>query len=73
MAELHFNAFVMNCASHIQHGLWRHPEAVQPDFDQLSTWVELAKVLEEGLFDAIFFADVVGPIPSPAASPRWIT
>lgn len=60
MAGLHFNAFVMNCASHIQHGLWRHPEAVQPDFDQLSTWVELAKVLEEGLFDAIFFADVVG-------------
>lgn len=60
MTELHFNAFVMNTVSHIQHGLWRHPEAKQADFDNIDTWIELARTLEEGLFDAIFFADVVG-------------
>lgn len=60
MTELLFNAFVMNTASHIQHGLWRHPEARQHEFNDVRLWIEVAKTLEEGLFDAIFFADVVG-------------
>ncbi|WP_167051102.1 LLM class flavin-dependent oxidoreductase [Salinibacterium sp. ZJ77] len=59
-APLHFNAFVMNTASHIQHGLWRHPDARQHEFDDIDLWVDLAKTLESGLFDAAFFADVVG-------------
>ncbi|MET3721755.1 MULTISPECIES: LLM class flavin-dependent oxidoreductase [unclassified Arthrobacter] len=57
---LHFNAFVMNTGSHIQHGQWRHPEAQQADFNDVTMWIELAKTLEAGLFDAMFFADVVG-------------
>lgn len=60
MAELIFNAFVMNTGSHIQHGLWRHPQARQHEFDRLDLWLDLARTLEAGLFDAIFFADVVG-------------
>ncbi|MDH7785401.1 FMN-dependent oxidoreductase (nitrilotriacetate monooxygenase family) [Ochrobactrum sp. 19YEA23] len=60
MAELLFNAFVMNTASHIQHGLWRHPDARQADFEDVDVWINLAKTLEAGLFDAMFFADVVG-------------
>jgi FMN-dependent oxidoreductase (nitrilotriacetate monooxygenase family) len=60
MTELIFNAFVMNTASHIQHGLWRHPEARQADFNDVRVWIDLARTLEAGLFDAIFFADVVG-------------
>src|ERR1700753_3563275 len=60
VTELIFNAFVMNTSSHIQHGLWRHPEARQADFDDVKVWIDLAKTLEAGLFDAIFFADVVG-------------
>lgn len=60
MSELLFNAFVMNTASHIQHGLWRHPEAQQAHFNDVRVWINLAKTLEEGLFDAAFFADVVG-------------
>jgi long-chain alkane monooxygenase len=60
VTELIFNAFVMNTASHIQHGLWRHPEAGQADFADVNLWIDLAKTLEAGLFDAIFFADVVG-------------
>src|ERR1700712_4530006 len=57
---LHFAAFVMNTASHITHGLWRDPAGQQIDFDDLNVWVSLAKKLEAGGFDAIFFADVVG-------------
>lgn len=58
--RLHFAAFVMNTNSHIQHGLWRHPAARQSEFTSLSLWTDLAKTLERGRFDAIFFADVLG-------------
>lgn len=57
---LSFSAFVMNTASHILHGLWRHPEGKQIDFNDIDVWVDLAKKLEAGGFDNIFFADVVG-------------
>jgi FMN-dependent oxidoreductase (nitrilotriacetate monooxygenase family) len=57
---LHFAAFVMNTASHITHGLWRAPDGEQLRFNELDLWVDLAKRLEAGGFDAIFFADVVG-------------
>ena len=60
MTTLLFNAFVMNTVSHIQHGLWRHPDARQADFDDVQVWIDLARTLEAGLFDAAFFADVVG-------------
>lgn len=57
---LHFNAFVMNTNSHIQHGHWRRPDAEQVDFEDVSVWIDLAKLLEEAKFDAMFFADVTG-------------
>lgn len=57
---LRFCAFVMNTASHIQHGLWRHPDARQHEFDDVQLWVDLARTLERGRFDAMFFADVAG-------------
>ncbi|RLA44182.1 MAG: LLM class flavin-dependent oxidoreductase [Gammaproteobacteria bacterium] len=55
-----FSAFVMNTASHILHGVWRQPDGHQINFNSLDLWVDLAKELEAGLFDAIFFADVTG-------------
>ena len=57
---LHFAAFVMNTTGHIIQGTWRRPTAKQADFNSLDHWVDLAKTLERGKFDAIFFADVVG-------------
>lgn len=60
MARLKFNAFVMNTASHIQHGQWRHPDSQQVHFNDVDFWINLAKTLERGKFDAMFFADVVG-------------
>ncbi len=59
-ARLRFNAFTMNCVSHIHHGQWRRPDTRQLDYLDLNTWVDLAKTLEEGKFDAIFLADVIG-------------
>jgi FMN-dependent oxidoreductase (nitrilotriacetate monooxygenase family) len=57
---LHLSAFVMNTASHITHGLWRDPAGEQIRFNDLELWISLARLLEAGGFDAIFFADVVG-------------
>ncbi|QWT25146.1 NtaA/DmoA family FMN-dependent monooxygenase [Subtercola sp. PAMC28395] len=57
---LHFNAFVMNTTSHIHHGQWRRPDAGQTQFNDVQTWIDLAKLLEDAKFDAIFFADVSG-------------
>lgn len=50
----------MNTTSHILQGVWRQPGAGQTNFNSLEHWVHLAKVLERGHFDFIFFADVVG-------------
>lgn len=57
---LSFSAFVMNTASHILHGLWRDEEGHQLDFNNVELWISLAKRLEDGGFDTIFFADVIG-------------
>ncbi len=57
---LRFAAFVMNTTGHIIQGTWRRPGARQTDFNDLEHWVGLARTLERGKFDAIFFADVVG-------------
>ncbi len=57
---LRFNAFVMNTASHIHHGQWRREDAGQVDFEDVGTWIRLARILEDAKFDAVFFADVSG-------------
>lgn len=58
--RLSLNAFSMNCVSHIQQGLWVRPEARQLEYKRLDPWLELARILEKGCFDALFLADVVG-------------
>jgi FMN-dependent oxidoreductase (nitrilotriacetate monooxygenase family) len=62
--RLIFNGFSMNCVSHVFHGMWRHPDTKQTEFNELATWVELVKLLERGKFDALFMADVIGVDPS---------
>ncbi|MDQ1597894.1 MAG: long-chain alkane monooxygenase [Microbacteriaceae bacterium] len=57
---LHFNGFEMNTPSHINHGLWTHPANRRHEYTDLRYWTDTAKLLERGLFDAIFLADVVG-------------
>ncbi|GAA3672732.1 LLM class flavin-dependent oxidoreductase [Arthrobacter ginkgonis] len=58
--RLLLSAFLMNTSSHILGGQWRHPEAQQHRFHELSLWTDLARQLEDAKFDAMFFADVVG-------------
>ena len=60
MTRLRFNAFSMNCVSHIHHGQWVREDSRSIDYTDLDAWVELARVLERGKFDALFLADVVG-------------
>lgn len=54
------NAFNMNCVGHINHGQWTHPRDRSQDYTSLSYWTDLARVLERGLFDGIFLADILG-------------
>ena len=67
-----FNAFLTNTVSHIHHGMWRHPDSRQADYTDLNLWIDLVRTLERGHFDAIFFADTLGPmdITRAAGSPR---
>ncbi len=54
------NAFNMNCIGHINHGLWTHPRDTSTRYKTLEYWTELAQLLERGLFDGLFIADIVG-------------
>jgi len=58
--QIRLNAFNMNCVGHIHHGLWKHPRDNSVDYHKPEYWVELAQLLERGLFDAVFLADIVG-------------
>lgn len=58
--QLFLNLFEMACVSHITHGLWPLPGNQRHRFDELSYWLELAEILENGGFDGVFLADVVG-------------
>ena len=57
---LRFNAFQMNAASHQSPGLWRHPRDASHRYTDPDHWIELAQLLERGVFDGIFLADVLG-------------
>ncbi|WP_102346202.1 LLM class flavin-dependent oxidoreductase [Bacillus sp. Marseille-P3661] len=58
--RIYLNAFDMNCAGHQSPGLWKHPEDQSHRYKDSEYWVELAKILEKGRFDAVFIADVLG-------------
>lgn len=69
MKEIHFNAFDMNCVGHIQQGMWRHPRDKSASYNDIHYWMDYAKRLEKGLFDGVFFADVIGVYDVYGASP----
>src|SRR3954451_8759101 len=54
LKQIRLNAFDMNCVGHIQQGLWRHPRDKSVEYGSLGYWVELARLLERGLFDGLF-------------------
>ncbi|WP_370692783.1 LLM class flavin-dependent oxidoreductase [Methylobacterium sp.] len=58
--QILLNAFNMNCVGHINHGLWTHPRDRSSEYNTLSYWTDQAKLLERGLFDGLFIADIIG-------------
>jgi FMN-dependent oxidoreductase (nitrilotriacetate monooxygenase family) len=57
---IRFNAFQMNTVGHQSPGLWTHPRDTSHRYKTAAHWVELAQLLEQGGFDALFLADVLG-------------
>ena len=57
---MYFNAFRMNCVTHMSPGLWMREDDHMVDYVSLAHWTEFARLMERGCFDAIFLADVVG-------------
>lgn len=49
----------MNCVGGTP-GLWLHPEDETGRYNTLEYWTELAQLLERGLFDSLFIADIFG-------------
>jgi len=68
------NAFDMNCPTHLVAGTWKHPDSQAWRYKDLGYWTDLARLLERGLFDGLFIADVIGVYDvydgSPAAALR---
>lgn len=58
--RIFLNAFDMACVGHQSAGLWRHPDDQGHRYRELGYWTELARLLEDGGFDAMFLADVLG-------------
>lgn len=66
---IRFNAFTMNTVGDQSPGLWTHPRDRCGDYRKLDRWTELATLLERGLFDGVFIADVLGIYDVYGASP----
>ena len=68
------NAFTMAAVSHLNYGLWRHPDDGTHRYTDIGYWVDLARILDDAEFDCLFIADALGAIDvfgnSPDASLR---
>ncbi len=58
--EMFLNALDMNCASFLAQGIWRHPRDRSVEFNTMRYWLDYARLLEAGKFDALFQADTIG-------------
>lgn len=54
------SGFTMAAVSHINYGLWRHPQEQSHRYTDIQYWIELAQLLEKGHFDCLFIADALG-------------
>jgi long-chain alkane monooxygenase len=64
------NAFDMNTPTHLVSGTWKHPESQAWRYKELGYWTDLAQLLERGLFDGVFIADVIGVYDVYAGGPE---
>jgi FMN-dependent oxidoreductase (nitrilotriacetate monooxygenase family) len=66
------NAFTQVSPSQHHPGLWRTPYSQAHPYDDIHTWISMAKMLEEAVFDGIFFADHFGIMSKSGGSYRTI-
>ena len=71
--QIRLNAFDMNCVGHQSPGLWTHPRDRADTYNTLDYWIDLARTLERGQFDALFLADVSASTTCIGGAParRW--
>lgn len=53
-------ALKQSTVGHTAVGLWRHPLSQAAGYRTLDYWVQTARTLEQGCFDALFIADALG-------------
>lgn len=59
--QMHLNAFVLFCAAPVTRLSWIYPEdKIRHQWYEMAYWDEIATTLEDGSFDALFFADNIG-------------
>ena len=59
--QMLFNAFTQCSICHHSKGQWKNPiDGSSQGYKEIEYWVNLAKKLEEGCFDALFLADIHG-------------
>ncbi|KAF4124065.1 Flavin-dependent oxidoreductase, luciferase family [Geosmithia morbida] len=59
--QLILNAFVMNTPGHLSPGFWKHPRNKTEQYKRLPFWLDLARLLDDAGFHAMFIADTLGP------------
>ncbi len=57
---MHLVAFLMTGPTCHHHGAWRHPDSDVEDVLNPARYEHIARVLEAGKFDSLFFADILG-------------
>ena len=57
MAQLHLNLFVHARGHH--EAAWRHPSASRLPLTDIDYYAGIARIAEAGLFDSLFFADIL--------------
>ncbi|OTB04323.1 hypothetical protein M426DRAFT_156470 [Hypoxylon sp. CI-4A] len=58
--QIFLNAFDMSTIGHLSPGQWKNPVDKSATKRKLEYWVELAKLLDKGGFNALFLADTYG-------------
>ncbi len=57
--RIRLNALDMHCMGACP-GLWLHPRDETGGYNRMPYWIEMAQILERGLFDSLFIADIFG-------------
>ncbi|GJD53702.1 Dimethyl-sulfide monooxygenase [Methylobacterium crusticola] len=58
--QIRLTGFIAFSPVHLSPGLWAHPRSRDLDYKDLDHWVDLARLLERGRFDALIIADGIG-------------